>query len=245
MKIKLSKDGVFLSLSGEHGLFMQGEPCIFVRLAGCNLKCSYCDADFSLAEEVEIEEVVNRIIGYKNYNVLITGGEPLLQQDAVLRLIKALEKKNGNYRFQIETNGTIKPEAKLFHMVDCWVVDFKDPSHTKETADIFLKTYYPPGSNRIVFKAILKPEQIDSFIFGIEDYFRDIYQTYPGLVHKVKVSLSPLMPQKNKVSQAEVEEYLNDFTNKFLSALKLQKISCTVAPNLALNFQLHKLIGCP
>ncbi len=244
MKLKLSPDGVFLSLSGEHGLFMQGEPCIFVRLAGCNLKCSYCDADYSLAEEVETDEIVKRIKELPNVNILVTGGEPLLQERGVRDLFEKLLKESGNYRFQIETNGTLQPEKELYHMVDCWVVDFKT-LEIEKIANRFLKSHFPSNNNKIVFKAVVEPIRLDEFLFASEPYFKELYEKYPGLCSKVKVSISPLMPSKSKVNSEQVGEYLSNFTDKFLKTIQLQKINCKYGANLCLNFQMHKLIGCP
>jgi len=88
---------------------MAGVPCVFIRLAGCNLRCSYCDTTYAYdgGERFSIDEVLSGIEGYRCRLVEITGGEPLLQ-DAVYPLLNALL-KNGK-DVLIETNGSINIE---------------------------------------------------------------------------------------------------------------------------------------
>lgn len=116
---------IFASLQGE-GL-RQGEPTIFVRLAGCNLRCPFCDTKKAWVEgqEKNIEEIMAKILKEKKKQpsnwVCLTGGEPLLQP--IEPLIKAI-KKAGFY-LQIETNGTLRPTVKA----DWWTVSPKPPHY--------------------------------------------------------------------------------------------------------------------
>ena len=71
---------IFYSIQGESS--MSGMPCIFIRLTYCNLRCSYCDTEYSFHEgkDMSIDDILKKI---KNYNcklVEVTGGEPLLLQ---------------------------------------------------------------------------------------------------------------------------------------------------------------------
>lgn len=100
---------IFASFQGE-GL-RQGEPTVFVRLAGCNLRCAFCDTqrawrggrDLSAAE---IAEQVGRMRPLLPQPwVCLTGGEPLAQD--IAPLVRRL-RKNG-WRVQVETNGTFEP----------------------------------------------------------------------------------------------------------------------------------------
>lgn len=95
---------IFKSIQGEST--MAGIPCAFIRLTGCNLRCSYCDTTYAYdgGESFSIDEALSRIEGYRCRLVEITGGEPLLQ-DAVYPLLNALL-KNGK-DVLIETNGSI------------------------------------------------------------------------------------------------------------------------------------------
>jgi len=98
---------IFYSLQGE-GTY-SGTPAVFIRLAGCNLSCDFCDTDYSLKTFSSIEHVVvevGRLAGDCPM-VILTGGEPLAQSET-LALITALQ--NDNRRVHIESNGTIATE---------------------------------------------------------------------------------------------------------------------------------------
>ncbi|HEY1656100.1 MAG TPA: 7-carboxy-7-deazaguanine synthase QueE [Candidatus Tumulicola sp.] len=95
---------IFYSIQGE-GTWT-GTPAVFVRLAGCNLACEFCDTDYSTKSLATVEEVVAlvRARGGSCPTVILTGGEPLAQTEA-LALIDALQ-RDGR-RVHVESNGTI------------------------------------------------------------------------------------------------------------------------------------------
>jgi 7-carboxy-7-deazaguanine synthase len=95
---------IFYSVQGE-GTWT-GTPAVFVRLAGCNLACDFCDTDYSTKFFAGIDEVVARVrdAGGDCPMVVLTGGEPLAQAEA-LALIEALQ-RDGR-RVHVESNGTI------------------------------------------------------------------------------------------------------------------------------------------
>src|SRR5271154_3504649 len=96
---------IFFSIQGE-GTWT-GTPAVFVRLAGCNLACDFCDTDYALKFVASVEEVIARIreLSADCPMVILTGGEPLAQTQT-LALIHAL-RANGR-RVHIESNGTIE-----------------------------------------------------------------------------------------------------------------------------------------
>jgi len=94
---------IFYSIQGESTY--SGRPCTFVRLTGCNLRCSYCDTQYAYEEgaNMEIDEIMRRVAAYKCPLVEITGGEPLLQNETPLLISKLLE---SGYMVMMETNGS-------------------------------------------------------------------------------------------------------------------------------------------
>mgnify|MGYP001389462737 FL=1 len=114
---------IFFSAEGEGG--RQGQPTIFVRLSGCNLRCDFCDTRYAWEEGQEInQEIILSKIGrlrekYKADWVSITGGEPLVQD--IKPLVEKL--KQAGFKIQIETNGT-KP---ITFEVDWLTVSPKPP----------------------------------------------------------------------------------------------------------------------
>lgn len=121
---------VFDSLQGEG--VNTGKPCRFVRLALCNLHCHWCDTKYSwdferydFAKEVHeaaLERVVEQLREAPSGHVVVTGGEPLLQQRALARIF---ERVQHDLFIEIETNGTRVPLPSLRARVDQWNVSPK------------------------------------------------------------------------------------------------------------------------
>ena len=116
-----------------------GKPTVFARLSGCNLQCSWCDTPYTWAftdtmaalhdegvkydrnaEQVKVTvgDAVDHITGYSTKRLVITGGEPMLQQRGVARLAKTLKEKDPDYWIEVETNGTIAPSFETIQAVD-------------------------------------------------------------------------------------------------------------------------------
>ena len=114
---------VFYSIQGES--IYSGIPCVFLRLTGCNLRCSYCDTTYAYYEGVElrIEEILSRVDNYKCPLIEITGGEPLLQNETPLLIYRLLEKK---YEVLLETNGSI--DISIVDSRCIKIVDIKCPT---------------------------------------------------------------------------------------------------------------------
>ena len=116
---------IFYSIQGE-GILI-GTPSIFLRLTGCNLRCSFCDTTYAYERgtEMSIQAILDEIKKFTCTYVCLTGGEPLLQKDTP-KLIERLIKKN--YKICLETNGSIsikKFVGKKFLMIS---LDIKCPS---------------------------------------------------------------------------------------------------------------------
>lgn len=95
---------VFFSLQGEGT--QAGEPCAFIRLARCNLRCRWCDTTqaYASGEKMTVEEAVERLGRYPTRLASVTGGEPLWQP-AAFDLIEALAEEG--YTVVVETNGSV------------------------------------------------------------------------------------------------------------------------------------------
>ena len=92
---------IFESLQGEGRNV--GRPCVFIRFAGCNLDCPWCDTDVKKHFEISLEDLVKEVSGYRTRSVILTGGEPTIQND-MPELVAAL--KEAGFWIAVETNGT-------------------------------------------------------------------------------------------------------------------------------------------
>jgi 7-carboxy-7-deazaguanine synthase len=110
-----------------------GQQALFIRLAGCHLSCSWCDSAFTwdasrhdLAAErrpATIDELLVWVTERPGTLVVITGGEPLLQQQMLIPLVTALA--DNGYRIEIETSGTVGPRSQLTEAVTAFNVSPK------------------------------------------------------------------------------------------------------------------------
>jgi organic radical activating enzyme len=99
---------IFYSIQGE-GPF-SGRPAVFIRLAGCNLSCDFCDTtheDYRIRTTATLLEEASKISNGGVSLLVITGGEPLLQD--ITPLVRAFYKDG--WEIQIESNGTINPHG--------------------------------------------------------------------------------------------------------------------------------------
>jgi 7-carboxy-7-deazaguanine synthase len=96
---------IFRSLQGEGK--NQGKPCLFIRLAGCNLNCRWCDTTYARDGGItmSLDSVLEQVWRINPPYICITGGEPLVQVNALEPLLASLNKRGTT--IDIETNGTI------------------------------------------------------------------------------------------------------------------------------------------
>lgn len=120
----------FGSFQGEGPL--TGQRCVFVRFSRCNLTCRWCDTKYTwdwtqykpteVSERVPVPELARWVSDQGVDLMVITGGEPMLQQPAMAALAAGVP---DHVRVQAETNGTQVPEPALAERVDLWVVSPK------------------------------------------------------------------------------------------------------------------------
>jgi 7-carboxy-7-deazaguanine synthase len=118
----LTVNEIFHSIQGESSY--AGLPCVFVRLTGCDLRCSWCDTTYAFHEGTtrEVDEVVRAVGAFGCRLVEVTGGEPLLQPD-VYALLDALT--GAGHRVLLETGGQVSIERVPATVVR--IVDVKCP----------------------------------------------------------------------------------------------------------------------
>ena len=170
---------IFTSIQGESTY--AGLPCTFVRLTGCNLRCTYCDTQYSYDNGIEMTsiDIIGRVRHAGIKLVEITGGEPLLQREETLLLTGAL--LDEGYEVLIETNGSrsiqdIDKRAVI-------ILDVKTPgSGMSEEMDF---------SNF----ALLKPSDEVKFVIcdrADYDWSKKMLTTF-SLTEKAKVLFSPAL----------------------------------------------------
>jgi 7-carboxy-7-deazaguanine synthase len=142
--LKISE--IFESLQGEG--VSTGAPAIFVRLAQCNLHCTWCDTKYTWdfehyryedeVREASVADVAQKVNASTSRRLILTGGEPLLQQRALKEFFARLAP---DVTVEVETNGTIAPEPESLQRVNQWNVSAKlssagDPTHLRIRPDI-------------------------------------------------------------------------------------------------------------
>jgi len=130
MALKINE--IYYSVQGEST--HAGRPCIFIRLTYCNLRCTYCDSEYTFYEgkDMEITHIMNEIKQWDCNLVEVTGGEPLFQ-DKCINLLNELVKSN--YEVMLETGGSLSISDVPKKVIK--IVDFKCPSSAMEKKNLW------------------------------------------------------------------------------------------------------------
>jgi 7-carboxy-7-deazaguanine synthase len=186
---------IFASIQGESSY--AGLPCSFIRLAGCNLRCVYCDTRYShgAGTEMQIAEIIRRIRAEGLELVEITGGEPLLQEDTP-RLVKSLIDEG--FKVLVETNGSFS--IRHLDKKATIILDVKTPGSGMDASIDFANFDY------------IKPfDEIKFVLCGRTDYdwAREFLSSY-RLESKCTVLFSPVtgMLDPSALSQWITEDRL-------------------------------------
>ena len=166
---------IFHSIQGEGSL--AGYPCIFIRLTYCNLRCTYCDTEYAFEEgkEMTFDDILFNISQYKTKLVEVTGGEPLMQKNALA--LMTLLADNG-YTVLLETGGSL-PIAEVDKRVKI-IMDLKCPSSKMERKNDYKNI------------AHLKVTDEVKFVIGTEEDYawsKAILQQY-NLINKCSIIFS-------------------------------------------------------
>ena len=127
----LKVNEIFYSIQGEGSY--TGYPCIFIRLAGCNLRCRWCDTSYAFYEgsRLPFENILQKVAEYPGNLIELTGGEPLLQEQIYL-FFKILSRRN--YKALLETSGSISIGRipSFVHII----MDLKPPASGEESKNL-------------------------------------------------------------------------------------------------------------
>ncbi len=169
---------IFTSIQGESTFC--GLPCTFIRMTGCNLRCKYCDTPYALegGEELDLDQIMDKVRESGISLVELTGGEPLLQEECYLLINLLLEE---GYTVLLETNGSLtlkKLDSRVMK-----IVDIKCPGSGMSEKMDFSNVNYLTGKDEVKFVISDK---------GDFDWAKGIIDTY-GLIEKCKVLISPVL----------------------------------------------------
>lgn len=214
-EIKFPVVEIFDSIDGEG--ITAGCLATFIRLAGCNIRCGYCDTPYALKKEdgkdMTLAEIVERVVKIGNKHVTLTGGEPLWC-DRVKTLIEAIIAEG--HRVNIETNGTlpIEPYTQLYGAVI--TMDYKTISS---------------GMNgQMNLENLRRLRGVDVLkIVCQESDFEDIEQMLKTYRPRCKIFLSPIYGKIEPVKLVNFAKHLRD----------------EGIYNVRVQVQLHKIIWNP
>ncbi|MDI6839243.1 MAG: radical SAM protein [bacterium] len=182
---------IFKSIQGES--IFQGLPCIFVRLTGCNLRCSYCDTKYAYEEgdEISVDEIICEIGKYDCKLIEITGGEPLLQPEVYDLSYKLLAL---DYKILVDTNGSIPVERLAPEIIR--ILDIKCPGSGM--------------SDRMYWDNLKNLRHTDEIKFVCSD--KQDYEWAKSIVKKYslpeKVDVVSFSPAFGRISPASLAEWI-------------------------------------
>jgi 7-carboxy-7-deazaguanine synthase len=216
---------IYKSVQGESTF--AGLPCIFVRLAGCNLRCSWCDSEYTFSggkkmSVAEIEKAVHVLAPCKL--VEITGGEPMLQEKGLLPFVDGL--LHGGYTVLMETSGE-RPLANVPKAVHK-IVDVKCPASGES------QSFHLPNLD-----ALTPNDEVKFVIADRADYefARDFVRQH-GLETKVAAVLFSPAFRKDAAPT-------RDAANCLLDPKQLVEWILADGLNVRLSLQIHKFIWEP
>ena len=132
---------IFHSIQGESSY--AGQPCVFIRLTGCPLRCTWCDTDYAFygGHECSIDEVLGKVHSYGCGLVEVTGGEPLVQPESLPLLTRLCD---AGYTVLLETSGAVDiapvdPRAHVILDVKCPVSGMTDRMHWPNLSKLAVK----------------------------------------------------------------------------------------------------------
>ncbi len=207
---------IFYSIQGESSF--AGQPCVFVRLTYCNLRCTYCDTEYAFYEGTDrsIDEIMSQIASYGCRTVEITGGEPLLQKPVHELMTRCCD---AGYRVLLETGGSLDisgVDARVHR-----IVDMKCPSSGMEPKNLYDNLSH-----------LTKRDEL-KFVIGTHDDYTwsvDLLRRTGAAGHVGTVLFSPVF---DAIEPQHIVQWILD--DRLVAEF----------PNLRFQLQLHKFIWTP
>lgn len=209
----LNYDEIFLSIQGESS--DAGLPCIFVRLYGCPVGCSYCDQPQKPCQKkrISVENLINKVKQFKGVKyVCMTGGEPLIHEDCIPIVWELLSL---GYKVSIETSGCVPIEISDYRRSYKYVMDIKCPSSGVSHKNIYENLLHLQSNDEVKY-----------VIANREDYefMKSVMKKYPT---SASILVSPMFDKNDKavIGQELVKWILEDNLD------------------VRVSVQIHKLLG--
>lgn len=203
---------IFFSLQGESTF--AGLPCVFVRLTGCNLDCSWCDTLYAKTEftPMSLEEILEKVESFDASLVEVTGGEPLIQEETPALISRLLDQ---GYQVLLETNGS--QDLGLIDPRCVRIVDVKCPS-SKEEGSFLLKNI-----------ELLTPGDEIKFVVGDRqdyEYARSFIQSSLDRISAHRIHLSPVF---GRIRPSDLAAWILE--NRLKARLSIQQHKIIWAPD--------------
>lgn len=171
---------IFFSLQGETS--SAGHPTVFIRLAGCPLRCQYCDTAyaFSGGKHLSLEDILTEVRSYNAKYITVTGGEPLAQPECFALLTTLCDH---SYRVSLETSGALSVQSVDPRVIK--IIDIKTPGSLEVTKNDFDN-----------INSLLSHDEVKFVICDRRDYewSKKIIEQF-SLTHKCHVLFSPSYQQ--------------------------------------------------
>lgn len=221
---------IFQSINGEVNAYGQGSICTFIRLQGCNLRCKWCDTpdaigSANIKKVLDVSDIVHEIknLPVKTKIVTITGGEPCLQMEELIKLSRALIKES--YKVSVETNGSFF--LKFLPFETSCVMDYK-PFSSGTFCDHV--SYYGAAYENAT--KVLKSSDWIKFPVQNWDQFTDCLSFKKFVESDWKMQKTNSTPS---IAFSAVWPLTPEKLYKWIMGRKIK--------NVVLNVQIHKLIG--
>lgn len=207
---------IFTSIDGEG--IRTGYPVTFIRLHGCNLRCSYCDSMYAVEgrdyTEMSVFEIVEECKKFSTRKVTLTGGEPLIHQNVRHLILMLIDE---GFEVNIETNGAVLLKDKLS--------DLNVEQNKKLIITMDWKSASSGESDKMIYDNLeyLAEQDVLKFVVGNHDDLEQMKQLIVGHNPKCNIFVSPIF---GKIEAKDIVDYI--ITNHL--------------DNVRIQLQLHKFI---